>query len=604
LNKQLAIPILGLSIFILMGMTFMTMWKTRGIAESDARSKLAATAKFHAANVRLQIEEAFSISREIASQAESDVKHHQQNREKMIYNLQDYLSSNPRLIGAWMGFEPNAYDGQDANFKNKTWHEGSGLFLPWWARAESKLEYKPLINEATPDLGDWYKVPKARKKETLIEPYVDKVGDKEMMMTSAVVPLIRDSNFAGVAGVDIALNSIQEQVQQIKPYASSSAYIISFKGNYVSAPDIKSLTKKAIFPFSQDQILSSIAKSEELQVEGIDPADGKKYLLIVSPLPLGKTEEPWALVIKTPSSEVLAAVTDLTIFQVVVALVGICAIGTTVFYISSSISKKVADRSGRLEKSAGSVNQSIEQLSVAGQALSESSSSSAAALEQTVASLEEMTAMVKMNSDNAKQAASLSLASSQAAVKGEEEMQNLVSSMHDISKASKKIEEIINVIDDIAFQTNLLALNASVEAARAGEQGRGFAVVAEAVRTLAQRSASAAKDISTLIKDSVEMIEHGTDLADKSGEVLKTIVTSVKKVSDLNTEISAASEEQATGIHQISKAMTDLDQSVQSNAASSEEIASTAEEIKNQSHLMNQVTIDLKNIVKGEKKSA
>jgi methyl-accepting chemotaxis protein len=225
-------------------------------------------------------------------------------------------------------------------------------------------------------------------------------------------------------------------------------------------------------------------------------------------------------------------------------------------------------------------------------------------LEQTVASLEEMTAMVKMNSDNAKQAASLSLASSQAAVKGEEEMQNLVSSMHDISKASKKIEEIINVIDDIAFQTNLLALNASVEAARAGEQGRGFAVVAEAVRTLAQRSASAAKDISTLIKDSVEMIEHGTDLADKSGEVLKTIVTSVKKVSDLNTEISAASEEQATGIHQISKAMTDLDQSVQSNAASSEEIASTAEEIKNQSHLMNQVTIDLKNIVKGEKKSA
>ncbi|MNT42633.1 Methyl-accepting chemotaxis protein II [compost metagenome] len=175
--------------------------------------------------------------------------------------------------------------------------------------------------------------------------------------------------------------------------------------------------------------------------------------------------------------------------------------------------------------------------------------------------------------------------------------------MHDISKASKKIEEIINVIDDIAFQTNLLALNASVEAARAGEQGRGFAVVAEAVRTLAQRSAAAAKDITTLIKDSVEMIGRGTNLADKSGEVLKNIVTTVKKVSDLNNEISAASEEQSVGIQQISKAMADLDQSVQSNAASSEEIASTAEEIRNQSRTMNQVTVDLKEIVEGGKAS-
>lgn len=171
--------------------------------------------------------------------------------------------------------------------------------------------------------------------------------------------------------------------------------------------------------------------------------------------------------------------------------------------------------------------------------------------------------------------------------------------MNDISKSSKKIEEIIAVIDDIAFQTNLLALNASVEAARAGEHGKGFAVVADAVRSLAQRSAIAAKDITGLIKESVEKIERGTLKSAKSGEMLQSIVQSVKKVSDLNNEISVASEEQSTGIAQIGKAMNQLDQSVQTNAASSEEIAGTADEINNQAQIMKNVVDELNVVVYG-----
>ncbi len=284
---------------------------------------------------------------------------------------------------------------------------------------------------------------------------------------------------------------------------------------------------------------------------------------------------------------------------VLVGLLSVCMTAATLAWTAFSVTKLIKAVSEKLTFSSGEVNQSINQLSTAGESLSHSSASAAASLEETVAALEEMTSMIQMNTDNAKQAASLSLSSRDAAERGENEIKNLALSMQDISKSSKKIEEIIDVIDDIAFQTNLLALNASVEAARAGEHGKGFAVVAEAVRTLAQRSATAAKEITVLIKDSVERIEGGTDIADKSGEVMNEIVTSVKKVSDLSNEIAAASSEQSTGIQQISKAMNQLDQGAQQNAASSEEIAASAKEISSQTINMQSYVGDLNYMVLG-----
>ncbi len=270
-------------------------------------------------------------------------------------------------------------------------------------------------------------------------------------------------------------------------------------------------------------------------------------------------------------------------------------------FIAQRLASSVGMISSKISEAGAQVTAAIEQLSAAGSSLSQSSTEAAASLEETVASLEEMTSMVNLNADNAKQAASLSTASRESAERGQNEIQVLVSSMSDISQSSRKIEEIINVIDDIAFQTNLLALNAAVEAARAGEQGKGFAVVAEAVRTLAQRSAEAAKDITGLIKDSVDKIERGTQVADKSGAVMSDIVTSVKKVSDLAAEISSGSGEQSTGIQQISKAMNQLDSSSQSNAASSEEIASTAEEISAQSMQMQKMMDDLSFMITGDR---
>ena len=222
--------------------------------------------------------------------------------------------------------------------------------------------------------------------------------------------------------------------------------------------------------------------------------------------------------------------------------------------------------------------------------LSRRTSTQASALEETSASMEEMTSTIKQNADNAKQANQLAVAAREVAEKGGTVTDKAVEAMNEINKSSKKIADIINVIDEIAFQTNLLALNAAVEAARAGEQGRGFAVVASEVRNLAQRSATAAKEIKALINESVQKVGDGSELVNRSGQTLEEIVNSVKRVTDIISEISAASQEQAAGIDQVNKAVMQMDQGTQQNAALVEEATSASQSMKQQAaELLKQV---------------
>ncbi|MBA3057130.1 MAG: HAMP domain-containing protein [Gammaproteobacteria bacterium] len=206
----------------------------------------------------------------------------------------------------------------------------------------------------------------------------------------------------------------------------------------------------------------------------------------------------------------------------------------------------------------------------------------ASALEETAASMEELSSTVKQNADNARQANQLSLSASTVAIKGGAVVAQVVDTMKGIDDSSKKISDIISVIDGIAFQTNILALNAAVEAARAGEQGRGFAVVASEVRSLAGRSADAAKEIKSLINASVERVEQGTLLVDQAGATMAEVVSSIKHVTDLMGEISAASNEQSQGVSQVGEAVTQMDQVTQQNAALVEEMAAAASSLKSQ----------------------
>ncbi|MEM4989900.1 methyl-accepting chemotaxis protein [Collimonas sp. H4R21] len=272
--------------------------------------------------------------------------------------------------------------------------------------------------------------------------------------------------------------------------------------------------------------------------------------------------------------------------------------------LTADIEVRSRDETGQLMQALKDMNQSLQkivgevrsgtdtiatassQIAAGNQNLSQRTEEQASSLEETAASMEQLTSTVKQNADNASQANQLAVSASEVALHGGTVVTQVVSTMGAINTSSKKIVDIIGVIDGIAFQTNILALNAAVEAARAGEQGRGFAVVAAEVRSLAQRSAAAAKEIKGLIDDSVEKVGLGSRLVDQAGTTMEEIVASVRRVTDIMGEITAASQEQTAGIEQINQAISQMDQVTQQNAALVEEAAAAAASLQDQAGVL------------------
>ena len=248
----------------------------------------------------------------------------------------------------------------------------------------------------------------------------------------------------------------------------------------------------------------------------------------------------------------------------------------------NTLLESVSDIVAGVKNAAAEVLRGAEEISQGNANLSQRTEEQSSSLEETASSMEEMTSTVKQNADNAGQANQLATAARDQAEKGGAVVGSAVEAMDEINESSKKIADIIGVIDEIAFQTNLLALNAAVEAARAGEQGRGFAVVATEVRSLAGRSATAAKEIKELIQDSVRKVEDGSTLVTQSGQTLEQIVMSVKKVSDIVAEIAAASREQSSGIEQVNKAVMQMDEMTQQNAALVEQATAASQSMADQ----------------------
>lgn len=389
-------------------------------------------------------------------------------------------------------------------------------------------------------------------------------------------------------GLDDGLKKAEEHKD------SFLAGLSKFRDMYTNENDKEGLNKLGEIEQTFKDYYEAGKKMAQAYIDG-GPAEGNKQMEAFDKAAESLTDNLVPFVnqqtaeLHTDMSAIVSSIDSLTMLNLITGIVTVVIGACMAVFMPLKITTLFRNLITRLTDSALQVVAASEQISASSQKLSEATTEQAATIEETSSTMEEISSMTAQNSENAAEAAKLAKACNGAVEHGNSTVIEMDHSMKDIAESSKKIADIIKIIEGIAFQTNLLALNAAVEAARAGEHGRGFAVVAEEVRNLAQRSSAAAKDITSLITDSVKKAETGTELVKKTKEVFTGVVTQVKKVTDLVNEIATASEEQANGIEQITKAIQQMDQATQQNAATAEETAASSEEMSTLAHELNTI---------------
>lgn len=606
-----------------------------GQMQREAALRYASELAAHSArNAAVPLQQGLEAARTLAATLGALKTSGNANRQAGHAILRTVLEQNPRFVGVWTGWEPNAFDERDSDFADMAGHDATGRYVPYWNRggANGSTALDPLTDYEKPGAGDYYQLPKSTGKATLLEPYAYQIGGKSVLITTLSVPIVIEGRFVGVAGVDITLDGIQDIVQAIRIYENGYASLLSNQSIYVAAKDRSKIGKPADTSdgLSNDQLQTlrtAVRGGQSVELSVKDPLIGGAAVRIQVPLQLDGVPSAWSFSATVPSDEILAQVRRLQWSAAALGLLSIALVSVVLALavdrlilrplggepsaaaalaervargdLSQAIHLRAGDRSSvmfqlktmqdslasvvaRVREGAETVATASAQISQGNQDLSGRTESQASALEETAASMEELGSTVRQNADHAQNASTLAREASDVASQGGEAVGRVIQTMQGINTSSRKIADIIGVIDSIAFQTNILALNAAVEAARAGEQGRGFAVVAAEVRQLAGRSADAAREIKTLISDSVSRVEVGSDQVNEAGATMQRVVDAIHRVSTIVTEISAASREQSAGVSQVGEAVVQMDQATQQNAALVEEMSAAALSLRQQ----------------------
>ncbi|WP_456268948.1 methyl-accepting chemotaxis protein [Kushneria sp. AK178] len=477
-----------------------------------------------------------------------------------------------------------------------------------------------------PTQRPWYQQALAADHTIATLPYLDASSGR--MVVSFAAPIVREGRTVGVVSSDVGMESVINTVNGVDPTPNSYAFMVNADGTMIAHADRSLILKPAteLDAGLTPDALSRMTGSDRLREMTLQGQD-----VLVSAAPIEGTH--WTLVMALDRDEAMAGMTSLVKTTIVaLAVVGILAalliwaLLTPIFRrmhevrdAMQAVSEGEGDLTQRLplssrddevnqiarsfnrfvdridhvmsdvRDSSENVRMASSEISTGSMDLSRRTETTAASLEQSAAAMEQLTSTVANSTESSRHAAQLTAQATQAAEEGGQVMSEVVGTMNDISTSSGEMASIIEVIDSIAFQTNLLALNASVEAARAGEQGRGFAVVAQEVRSLANRSTQAARDIKQLIDGSVEKTTNGQALVQRAGERMEDIVHQIKRVNDLINEVTTAASEQNTGISQVNQAVTQLDQMTQENAALVEESAAASDSLSQEAQRLTRI---------------
>ncbi|GIF08534.1 chemotaxis protein [Actinoplanes siamensis] len=551
-------------------------------------------AQRNAAEVRQVIQTGLSTSRDLAQilQAAASTGG---GRRVVNAQLRSILTVHPEFLGVWTGWEPNAFDGRDRQFRNAdAGHDATGRLVPYWFRDNGKISETALVDYDKPGAGDYYGIAKKTGHEKVVEPYLYNIGGKDTLITSIAVPIVRDGRVVGVAGVDMSLASLQTLVAAIRPFGTGHATLISTDAAVVGGGQTQQAGKPADPGVSA---LATTAVRAGHSAEQVVEHDGDETLEIAAPVQLGASDT-WSLVVSVPTSTILAQSNTTRQISILIAVGAVLLVALAAFLLAGTIVRpilrlrdrmaEIADGDGDLTQRApvsndeagqlaAAFNRFVDKVATTIRGIGESStmltgaaqqldtvsrqlqsgaadtsqqvSTASSASEQVNAGVQSIAAGAEQMSASITEIASNAMQAAQVAAHAMAVARSTNGQVAQLGAASAEIGDVVKLITSIAEQTNLLALNATIEAARAGELGKGFAVVAGEVKELAQQTAQATQEITARI-GAIQASSASASAA------VTEIAEVIAQISDYTTTIASAVEQQSATTNEMSRTVT------------------------------------------------